>query len=487
MFFSVIKKLLPAVLYFIPYLYAQAFNGMTLYSPISNGATDFTTYLIDNQGTIVNSWTHTRGVASMPYLQRDSTLIYPYRVENPSMNIGGSGGGISKYSWEGDLVWNYEIANETYQHHHDIEPLPNGNILVIVYEKKSAQEAYAMGRLIIENPLNQMWAEAILEIEPLGSNDANIVWEWHIWDHMVQDVDPSLPNFGSISEHPELQDINYGSAGAGPPTSRPGGADGDWKHFNAIAYNDELDQIAVSSRNHDEIYIIDHSTTTQEAAGHYGGNSDMGGDYLYRWGNPNAYGRGNNDADHILKDPHGVNWVPSGFPGEGNLLIFNNNHTNLSAVIEIITPINESGRYDIEDGIAFGPVVPYWIYTGDFHTEMQGGAFRLPNGNTLITDCDDGYIFEVTSDHNIVWDHSDIDEQTFIARAQKYSFSYLDLNHFLLGDINYNGHVDIIDLIMLSDMILGYGYLPNPPSDYNSDGNTNDDDLTLLIQFLTMN
>ena len=72
---------------------AQAFNGMTLYSPIVTESTDFKTYLIDNQGNIINSWLHPRGVASMPYLQEDSTLIYPYRVENPSMNIGGVGGG----------------------------------------------------------------------------------------------------------------------------------------------------------------------------------------------------------------------------------------------------------------------------------------------------------------------------------------------------------------------------------------------------------
>ena len=212
-----------------------------------------------------------------------------------------------------------------------------------------------MGRQTIENPLNQIWAEAILEIQPVGMSSASIVWEWHIWDHLVQDVDPSLPNYGIISEHPELQDINYGSAGLGPPTTRPGGVDGDWKHLNAIAYNEDLDQIAFSSRNHDEIYIIDHSTTTQEASGHSGGSSGMGGDFLYRWGNPESYGRGNND-NHVLKEPHGVNWIPLDYPGGGNLLIFNNNHTNLSAVIEIVPPINEDGTYHIAEDAAYGPL-----------------------------------------------------------------------------------------------------------------------------------
>ena len=85
----------------------------------------------------------------------------------------------------------------------------------------------------------------------------------------MQDVDPDPANYGIIADHPELQDINYGNAGG---NGGPGGANGDWKHFNAVAYNENLDQIALSSRHHDEIYIIDHSTTTEEAAGHTGGN-----------------------------------------------------------------------------------------------------------------------------------------------------------------------------------------------------------------------
>ena len=315
-------------------LFGQAFDGMTIFSPAQGGGGGgtFNSYLIDNELNEINVWTHPRGAASMPYLLEDSTLIYPYRVQNVSMNSGGVGGGISKYSWDGELLWSYEIANNTYQHHHDVEPLPNGNILVIVWERKTASEAYAVGRQSIDNSLNEMWAEAVLELEPVGNNDANIVWEWHIWDHLIQDVDPDLPNYGVVSEHPELQDVNYGAVGT---NGGPGGSNADWKHFNSIAYNEELDQIALSSRHHDEIYIIDHSTTTEEAAGHTGGNSGMGGDYLYRWGNPQAYGRGNN-SDHLLGDQHSVNWIPNGYPGAGNLILYNNNYIgNTSAIFEI--------------------------------------------------------------------------------------------------------------------------------------------------------
>ena len=59
-------------------------------------------------------------------------------------------------------------------------------------------------------------------------------------------------------------------------------------HCNGLDYNSALDQIALSCRGMNEVYIIDHSTTTEEAVGHTGGNAGKGGDILYRWGNPSV-------------------------------------------------------------------------------------------------------------------------------------------------------------------------------------------------------
>mgnify|MGYP007000438460 len=59
-----------------------------------------------------------------------------------------------------------------------------------------------MGR---QNISSEIWPTMIVELHP---PEGNIVWEWHLWDHLIQDVDPSLSNFGNISEHPELFDIN---------------------------------------------------------------------------------------------------------------------------------------------------------------------------------------------------------------------------------------------------------------------------------------
>ena len=143
------------------------------------------------------------------------------------------------------------------------------------------------------------------------------MWQWNAWDHLIQDYDASVDNYGVVADHPELLDINF----IGATGNQAGRA--DWMHCNGIDYNAVLDQIVLSCKNMNEIYIIDHSTTTAEAAGHTGGNSGKGGDLLYRWGNPQAYDSGLS-SDQQLFGQHDVQWIEEGRAGAGDLLLFNN-------------------------------------------------------------------------------------------------------------------------------------------------------------------
>jgi hypothetical protein len=262
-----------------------------------------------------------------------------------------------------------------------------------------------------------MWPTLIVEVEPVGPTGGDIVWEWHLWDHLVQDADPTKDNYGAVADHPELVDVNYGNIG--------GPSSGDWLHANAIDYHPEFDQIVFSSRSLDEVYVIDHSTTTEEAAGHTGGNSGMGGDILYRWGNPQVYDRGS-ESDRVFYVVHGVNWIGSGLPGEGNILAFNNGDrpgmsNDYSSVYEIVPPVDEYGNYSIEPDAAFGPSAPVWTYgaPGEFYAgASQCGAYRLPNGNTLVCQAQGGYLFEVSESGTTVWEYDH--PAGNIARAERY-------------------------------------------------------------------
>jgi len=95
-------------------------------------------------------------------------------------------------------------------------------------------------------PQNGLWSETVVEIKPVGTEFFEIVWKWDIFDHLIQDTNSSLSNYGVVSENPQLLDINKGILNAS-----------DWLHFNGIDYNEELDQIILSSRSMNEFYIID--------------------------------------------------------------------------------------------------------------------------------------------------------------------------------------------------------------------------------------
>lgn len=370
-----------------------SFNGYTLWSPNTS------TYLIDNCGFLVNQWSSNHSPGLSAYITEQGTLMRAGNVQG-NFNGPGRGGIIEEFDWDGNLIWSYRVANSDFHQHHDIEPMPNGNVLVIAWERKTSGEAVEAGSM--NNSV--YWPEVIFELEKVGFNDANVVWEWHQWDHLIQEHDSTKMNFGVVEEHPELLDVNYRAPSGG------GFASADWQHFNGIDFDPVRDEIILSSRNMSEIYVIDHSTTTAEAAGHTGGNSGKGGDFLYRWGNPLVYKRGTID-DKKLFGQHNAEVVPEGYPDEGKITIFNNGSgrpvVNYSSIDMIDPPKDITGNYMIEPFEAIGPATLFWQYRAenltDFYSNNMAGAHRLPNGNTMICSANDATFFEVTETGEIVW------------------------------------------------------------------------------------
>ncbi|HIE73529.1 MAG TPA: hypothetical protein EYQ06_04540 [Flavobacteriales bacterium] len=367
-----------------------SFDGYTLFSPSE------TTYLIDNCGRLVHSWQSSYNPGNSAYLLEDGNLLRTCRISNSIFSGGGSGGRIEKRDWNNNLVWSYDFSNNTYHQHHDIEPMPNGNILVLCWEYKSLIDVILSGRDPSSLADNELWPSYILEVEPQGNNGINIVWEWHLWDHLVQDFDPSKVNYGVVANHSELLDINF-YAGAGKK---------DWLHCNSIDYNEDLDQIVISSRALSEFYIIDHSTTTTEAATNSGGNSGKGGDILYRWGNPAGYNSGTT-ADQKLFGQHNVHWIDENFEDGGKLMLFNNGQGRGFSSIDILSPPTDVNDDYFLSANTFGPSNVEWTYTDpnptNFYASFISGAQRLPNGNTLICDGAHGTFFEIDSTDTKVW------------------------------------------------------------------------------------
>ncbi len=368
-------------------------GGETLFTPIGSK----NTYLINQSGKTIHTWTSTARPALSCYLLSDKSLLRTAtNGNNPKFaNAAGNGGMIEQFDWNGDKVWEYKWNDDNYMLHHDIEYLPNGNVLVIAYEYKTDNEAIEAGRK--PNLLSDegLWPDMIIEIEPTYPTGGNIVWQWKVWDHLVQDADQNKPNYGNISDLYGKIDINYSLQAKG----------GDWTHLNAVDYNPELDQILVTSRNFSEVWIIDHSISTDEAA------TDKG-DLLYRWGNPAAYGRGE-ASDQKLFGSHDGHWIEKGYPGEGDILVFNNGQGrtegNYSSIDQFTPPLTESGKYSVNDGSDFAPSDLSWTYQAenpkDFYSDHISGAQRLIGGNTLICEGTSGRMFEVEEDGTLVWEY----------------------------------------------------------------------------------
>jgi hypothetical protein len=312
----------------------------------------------------------------------------------------GVAGKIERLSWDSQMEWEWYYPGETKRSHHDIEPLSNGNFLMIAWEFKNESESYEAGRNPNKMSQDTLWPDHIVEIQPVGTDQANIVWEWHIWDHLIQDYDATKDNYGVVGDHPELLDINFADSGGPNPYKS------DWMHCNGIDYNPFLDQIALSCKNMNEIYIIDHSTTTAQAASHSGGNSGKGGDILYRWGNPEAY-RAGSPGDQQLFGQHDIQWINEGRLGAGELIVFNNGvgrSTSYSSA-DVISPPLVNGEYVLESGSAWAPDAPSWSWdqgTNMYATSL-GGVERLENGNTLVTWGVRGTFFEVNPEGEVVW------------------------------------------------------------------------------------
>jgi hypothetical protein len=407
----------------------RACVGYTLLAPSKST----NTYLIDLEGRVVHSWDSKCYPGLAAYLLENGHLLRAGLIKGPPFRVPGAGGRIQELTWDGQVVWDYTFFSNTTLPHHDICRMPNGNVLMIVWEKKSALEAKTAGRFQALADQEYLIADAILEVRPTGKSTGEIVWEWHAWDHLVQEIDEKRPNYGEVSAHPELIDLNFGEGAIANMVAKrdelkelrsigylaSAGNDlqftkADWLHINSVAYNAELDQIMLSVLEFSELWIIDHSTTKAEAAGHKGGRHGKGGDLLYRWGNPRAYRAGSFEKDERLFNQHDCHWIAKGLPGEGHVLALNNGSRQkgrpYSSADEIILPVDGKGHYAFTSGKAFGPEAATWSYAAPkgtrFYAVIESGAERLTNGNTLITSGPDCGIFEVTPDKAIVWQYA---------------------------------------------------------------------------------
>jgi len=347
------RSLLTAALLALPVavLATEAMQGYTL---IPSGSK---TTLVDQSGTTVASWA-TGGYAA--YLTDSGTLI------------GQSGNGTGPGAPYGKLVevrgttvlrsWQWTSPTSGTLHHaHTI--MPNGHWLAVGYEQVSGITGYS----------GNLWNEHILEYDPVA---AKVVWEWKATDHMSTTNNPRKIN----------------------PTKLTTG--GDAFHFNSVSYDPDRDLVLVSSHAMNEILVVDHSTTTAQAATSTGGRYGHGGDFLFRWGSAKNYGGTSATVTNVF---HGGNIVGPGLPGAGHFLVFANTDVvaKHSRAYEVSADFSsaDTGYTLAASGEFNASVVFNWYSTTGTYESAGNFGFvqRLPNGNTFITFTKSSKFVEVDS------------------------------------------------------------------------------------------
>ncbi len=346
-------------------------------------------YLVDNEGREAYRWDTPGGFGEL--------------LNNGNLITGSTNQGINEISPSGDAVYEYATTDQ----HHDVIKLSNGNYLLINSEYHTRDESIAAGADPDCLGPNGLEVDQIVEIKPSDTSGGEVVWKWSVWDHLIQDHDPTKDNYGVVGDHPELIDINYGVCQIREHARNQWLKDpAHLTHLNSIDYNTSLEQILITSRHFSEVWVVDHSTSTAQAAASAGGNSGMGGNLLYRFGNPRAH-HGGNKGDQQLFFPHAAHWIPSGLQGAGNILVYNNGHEHpgfvrpYASVDELAFPA--AGYTYLRAGNGFMLPTLVWTHRLAEPTWILSNAQRLPNGNTLIIEGEQARISEVAPDGKLMW------------------------------------------------------------------------------------
>lgn len=409
-------------------------GGLNLFYPHNQSSV----FLMDNCGRKVNEWTDDASwrPGNSAYLLEDGRLVKAKRsssITGDRIWAGGGGAIIEIRGWDNTLQWRFELNDSLFRLHHDFVVMPNGNILMISWELKNLAESIAAGRDTSLLDEDEIWSEYLLEVRPIGADSFEVVWEWHAWDHLIQDYDSTKANYGVVADHPELINLNHTGVGGG---------EADWLHFNSLDYNDELNQLLISCPEFNEIWIIDHSTTTAQAATSSGGFSGVGGDLMFRWGNPMTYGNGDS-TDIQLGYQHDAHWMDVGLnnsnPDFGKIILFNNRiGADFSTVITLQPDFDTyEWEYRTQSNGQFRPAQPASVYTRtpaqDMYSNILSSAQRLQNGNTLICVGRPGYSFEVTPSGQVVWEYrTPLDNGTPVSQGDT-----LDPGNFTFKMIRY--------------------------------------------------
>jgi len=317
----------------------KSYRGYNLYCSVSSGQV----FLMDMAGRTVHRWMLSESGASP---ENHAVLL-----ENGDVVAIVGGNQLVRTTWDSELVWKRKL-----EVHHDICPTGAGDFYVLSRERRQHRGL----RVIFP---------VIVHIDADGQE----IDRWSVADHLselqvILDTRSFLDTIlDSIAADTSGQTRVPGTIRS---ASRPGQHHYDYFHMNTVTILPDNSaarvdgrfrpgNLLVCFRNVNQIVVLDQDT------------------YRPLW----AWGEGE------LQWPH----LPTMLP-DGRILIFDNGVKRMSSRLLELDPLS-------------GEIV--WEYAAatpeDFYTPGRGAAQRLPNGNTLVSESDQGRAFEITPQGEMVW------------------------------------------------------------------------------------
>jgi len=292
------------------------------------------TYLLDEDGRVVHEWRSSRQVF-VSYLLPNGNLLRDGSDNDEAdlFRLGGAAGFVEEVTWDNERVWSFsKFPMNTFLTHHDLEPMPNGNVLVMCWNRGRRVD----GRRKELMPDGEVWDNVVIELKPDGRGGAEAVWSWSFFDHLVQEVNTHCDFTcarGSPKDYPERMDINFCPAGGKHGTRNknvllsdrekrsrdmrhtagrtayedtPGKTgEKDWLHCNSVSYCPKRDHVLISINVLCEIIVVKRGVTKED------GTQDLHQrqtGILWRWGNPTSYQCGTR-MDQKLFAQHYANFI----------------------------------------------------------------------------------------------------------------------------------------------------------------------------------
>ena len=385
----------------------KAWNGYTILHAADTGA-----LLIGMNGHELRLWRDVHGFPNKMF--PGGYLMGSTGTRNPKYGLQDQLD-LVQIDWNGKIVWKFDnaelIEDPGYaprmmaRQHHDFQregnpvgyyvpgmdpKVDSGNTLILSH--KNVHAPYISDKLLVD--------DVIYEVNWAGE----IVWEWLCSDHAAE------MGFTEEARNALCRDPNF--RGGSLMENAPGV--GDWMHVNSMSTlgpNKWYD--AGDTRFHPDNIIIDGRETNISLI-----LDKKTGKIVWQIG-PDYNTSPALKALGWIIGQHHAHMIPRGLPGEGNILIFDNGGWGGYGAPNPGAPQGvKTAQRDYSRVLEFDPTTLkiVWQYTpreagffvpldaNRFYSPFISSAQRLPNGNTLICEGSGGRVFEVTPDHEIVWE-----------------------------------------------------------------------------------